>query len=73
MSETDLGVNFFLDENCLGQSRSRSAVKLLQELNPEVQGDYFPKEGVSNCSKAHTKLGDANENAQDHIGPEGDT
>jgi len=52
VSETDLGVNFFLDENCLGQSRSRSAVKLLQELNPEVQGDYFPKEGTTLDLKA---------------------
>lgn len=46
VAEADLGVNFFLDEECLGKPRSESCVKLLQELNPDVKGDWFPKEEV---------------------------
>jgi amyloid beta precursor protein binding protein 1 len=46
VAECDLGVNFFLDEDCLGKSRSESCVKLLQELNPDVKGDWFPKQKV---------------------------
>ncbi|KAH7035676.1 ThiF family protein [Microdochium trichocladiopsis] len=46
VNEADLGVNFFLDESCLGKLRSESSAKLLQELNPEVQSDYFPKNGA---------------------------
>ncbi|KAI4867912.1 hypothetical protein F4820DRAFT_467054 [Hypoxylon rubiginosum] len=44
VNEADLGVNFFLDDSCLGHLRSECCTKLLQELNPEVQGDWFPKE-----------------------------
>ncbi|KAI2619235.1 hypothetical protein GGR54DRAFT_640166 [Hypoxylon sp. NC1633] len=44
VNEADLGVNFFLDESCLGELRSECCTKLLQELNPEVQGEWFPKE-----------------------------
>ncbi|KAI0833952.1 hypothetical protein F5Y06DRAFT_280264 [Hypoxylon sp. FL0890] len=44
VDEADLGVNFFLDENCLGKLRSECCTRLLQELNPEVQGEWFPKE-----------------------------
>jgi len=36
--EADLGVNFFLDDQCLGKSRSKCCTDLLQELNPDVQG-----------------------------------
>ncbi|KAI2628935.1 hypothetical protein GGS21DRAFT_545403 [Xylaria nigripes] len=43
VNEADLGVNFFLDESCLGNSRSACCTKLLLELNPEVQGDWYPK------------------------------
>ncbi|KAI1131290.1 hypothetical protein F5Y10DRAFT_72965 [Nemania abortiva] len=43
VDEADLGVNFFLDESCLGRSRSECCTKLLLELNPEVQGDWYPK------------------------------
>ena len=46
VSEADLGVNFFVDSSCLGQLRSESCTKLLQEMNPEVKGDWFPKEKV---------------------------
>ncbi|KAI0173341.1 hypothetical protein GGR52DRAFT_580029 [Hypoxylon sp. FL1284] len=44
VEEADLGVNFFLDDSCLGQLRSECCTKLLQELNPEVEGDWFPKQ-----------------------------
>ncbi|KAI0482113.1 hypothetical protein GGR56DRAFT_171059 [Xylariaceae sp. FL0804] len=43
VNEADLGVNFFLDETCLGKPRSECCTKLLQELNPEVEGDWYPK------------------------------
>lgn len=43
VAEEDLGVNFFLDEDGLGKSRAEVCVKLLQELNPDVKGDWFPK------------------------------
>ncbi|KAI3323565.1 hypothetical protein HD806DRAFT_544292 [Xylariaceae sp. AK1471] len=43
VNEADLGVNFFLDESCLGRLRSECCTKLLLELNPEVQGDWYPK------------------------------
>ncbi|KAK0120591.1 hypothetical protein ONS96_010795 [Cadophora gregata f. sp. sojae] len=46
VGDADLGVNFFLDEGSLGMSRAKSCVKLLQELNPDVKGDWFqPKKG----------------------------
>jgi NEDD8-activating enzyme E1 regulatory subunit len=44
--DADLGVNFFLDEDSLDKSRAESCVKLLQELNPDVKGDWFPKQKV---------------------------
>ncbi|KAK1766769.1 hypothetical protein QBC33DRAFT_540171 [Phialemonium atrogriseum] len=43
VNEADLGVNFFLDDSCLGKSRAQCCAELLLELNPEVQGDWFPK------------------------------
>ncbi|CAN8102803.1 unnamed protein product [Discula destructiva] len=43
VNEADLGVNFFLDEDSLGKSRAQSCTELLLELNPEVQGNWFPK------------------------------
>ncbi|KAI1280055.1 hypothetical protein F5Y07DRAFT_22104 [Xylaria sp. FL0933] len=45
VGEPDLGVNFFLDESCLGRPRSECCSSLLLELNPEVQGDWYPKNG----------------------------
>jgi amyloid beta precursor protein binding protein 1 len=47
VDQADLGVNFFLDEDCLGKPRSECCVRLLQELNPDVKGDWFPKNKVS--------------------------
>lgn len=50
VTEADLGVNFFLNEESLGQSRSECCTKLLQELNPDVRGEWFPKQKVGlNC------------------------
>ncbi|ESZ95398.1 hypothetical protein SBOR_4254 [Sclerotinia borealis F-4128] len=43
VNEADLGVNFFLDEESLGLSRAEHCVKLLQELNSDVKGDWYPK------------------------------
>lgn len=43
VNEADLGVNFFLEEESLGRSRAEQCVKLLQELNPDVMGDWYPK------------------------------
>jgi amyloid beta precursor protein binding protein 1 len=40
VTETDLGVNFFLEESSLGQSRARETCKFLRELNPDVDGDF---------------------------------
>ncbi|KAG6005911.1 hypothetical protein E4U21_007545 [Claviceps maximensis] len=44
VQDADLGVNFFLDETCLGKSRALCCRDNLVELNPEVKGDWFPKE-----------------------------
>jgi amyloid beta precursor protein binding protein 1 len=37
-------VNFFLDEGCLGKSRSQSLTELITELNPDVEGSWYPNE-----------------------------
>ena len=46
VTEADLGVNFFLNDECLGKQRAESCVKLLQELNPDVKGEWFPRQKV---------------------------
>ena len=38
VQESDLGVNFFLEEDSLGKSRAQETCNYLRELNPEVQG-----------------------------------
>lgn len=38
VQEQDLGVNFFLEEDSLGNSRAQESCKYLRELNPEVAG-----------------------------------
>jgi amyloid beta precursor protein binding protein 1 len=40
VTEADLGVNFFLEEESLGKSRSECCAKLLRELNPDVIGNW---------------------------------
>ncbi|KLJ08062.1 amyloid beta protein binding protein 1 [Blastomyces silverae] len=44
VAESDLGVNFFLDEGSLGKSRAKETCKFLLELNPDVEGDSLDKE-----------------------------
>ncbi|KAM0361481.1 hypothetical protein ACHAP4_001949 [Fusarium culmorum] len=39
----DLGVNFFIDDSWLGKSRAEACTNFLLELNPEVQGEWYPK------------------------------
>ena len=46
VQEADLGVNFFVDDTCIGKSRAQSCAELLVELNPEVQGEWYPKDQV---------------------------
>ena len=38
VSEPDLGVNFFLEDESLGKFRAEETVKYLMELNPDVKG-----------------------------------
>lgn len=38
VSEADLGVNFFLEEEHLGGYRAEHTCNLLKELNPDVEG-----------------------------------
>lgn len=37
VSESDLGLNFFLDEGSLGKSRAAETSRFLKELNPDVE------------------------------------
>ncbi|KAJ6118575.1 hypothetical protein N7471_013195 [Penicillium samsonianum] len=43
VTESDLGVNFFLEEESLGKSRAEETCRLLKELNPDVEGHYYVK------------------------------
>jgi amyloid beta precursor protein binding protein 1 len=43
VTESDLGVNFFLEEESLGKSRAEETCRLLRELNPDVQGYSYSK------------------------------
>ncbi len=38
VTEADLGINFFLTSQSLGQSRADECKQLLEELNPDVKG-----------------------------------
>jgi amyloid beta precursor protein binding protein 1 len=40
VTEPDLGVNFFLEEESLGKSRAEETCRLLRELNPDVEGSF---------------------------------
>ncbi|KAM0348768.1 hypothetical protein ACHAPU_004207 [Fusarium lateritium] len=46
VSQEDLGVNFFVDDSWLGKSRAEACTNLLLELNPEVQGGWYPQPHV---------------------------
>jgi len=54
VAESDLGVNFFLEEQSLGKSRAEEACRLLRELNPDVQGYFYSK--VSATALAAAKI-----------------
>ncbi|KAF2188291.1 hypothetical protein K469DRAFT_748618 [Zopfia rhizophila CBS 207.26] len=41
VSEADLGINFFLEEDHLGGFRAQHTCNLLKELNPDVQGNFI--------------------------------
>ena len=41
VSEADLGVNFFVEEEHLGGYRAEHTCSLLKELNPDVQGNFI--------------------------------
>ncbi|CAJ0550520.1 Ff.00g104500.m01.CDS01 [Fusarium sp. VM40] len=43
VSHEDLGVNFFVDDSWLGKSRAEACTNFLLELNPEVQGGWYPQ------------------------------
>ena len=41
VTKADLGANFFLDRDSIGQSRAKRAVELLNELNPDSRGYHI--------------------------------
>ncbi len=41
VTEADLGVNFFLEQESLGKSRAEETCRCLQELNPDVGGHFL--------------------------------
>lgn len=43
VTEADLGVNFFLEEESLGKSRAEETCRWLKELNPDVDGSFHSK------------------------------
>lgn len=43
VTEADLGVNFFVEEESLGKSRAGETCRLLRELNPDVDGSFYSK------------------------------
>jgi amyloid beta precursor protein binding protein 1 len=43
VTESDLGVNFFLEESSLGKPRAEMLCRCLNELNPEVVGAWATK------------------------------
>ncbi len=52
VTEADLGVNFFLDEDSLGGFRAEHSCNSLQELNPDVGGSCITE--VNAAIAAHT-------------------
>jgi molybdopterin/thiamine biosynthesis adenylyltransferase len=50
VSEADLGVNFFLEEEHLGGLRAEHTCNSLKELNPDVQGNFVTEAGQPHCS-----------------------
>jgi len=54
VTESDLGANFFLDEDSLGKSRAERTAALLEELNPDVSGSFMDDVGV-NLKVSHSR------------------
>ena len=52
VSESDLGINFFVEASSLGKSRAEECTRLLEELNPDVKGHAIPKVSLHTCSEA---------------------
>lgn len=50
VSEADLGVNFFLDDESLGKFRADETVKMLMELNPDVRGHAVKEVQTTNTA-----------------------
>lgn len=55
VSEADLGVNFFLEEEYLGGFRAEHTCNLLKELNPDVQGSFITEVGTIKPSTLVTR------------------
>jgi amyloid beta precursor protein binding protein 1 len=51
VTHEDLGVNFFVDDSWLGKSRAEACTNFLLELNPEVQGEWYPRYEVEELSQ----------------------
>lgn len=47
----DLGTNFFLNEEALGQSKAQCAYELLQELNEDTTGHFYQEKPVELLEK----------------------
>lgn len=41
VTDEDIGCNFFLEPTSIGQSRAKHCTQFLQELNPDVNGEYI--------------------------------
>lgn len=41
VTEEDLGTNFYVEKEAIGSSKSECCMRLLQELNPDVNGDHL--------------------------------
>jgi amyloid beta precursor protein binding protein 1 len=54
VTEADLGVNFFLEEESLGRPRANVCVRLLEELNPDVRGAVVTQVCQRTCQRAST-------------------
>ena len=50
VSEADLGVNFFLEDQHLGGYRAEHTCNLLKELNPDVDGHFITEVGQTMSS-----------------------
>ena len=56
VEEVDLGVNFFLEESSLGKPRAAECARLLNELNPEVEGEGIKSVRIGKRIQCHSQL-----------------